>query len=61
MASLYAGKVVPLPSTGRLPALAYRADVLAARGIEVLETWEEFLEAARQLNGTGTHWHVFSV
>lgn len=49
----YRSKIYVLPADGDILFLWYRADVLAAHGMQPPKTWDEFLEQARILNGTG--------
>ena len=44
------GKIYAFPSEGDTAWLWYRSDLLEAKGIEVPETWDEYLEAAKALN-----------
>lgn len=49
------GKVYAFPSEGDTAWLWYRADLLDAKGIEVPETWDEYLAAAQALTSDGVY------
>jgi len=46
----FEGKVYAFPSEGDTAWLWYRQDLLEEKGLQVPQTWDEYLEAARALN-----------
>lgn len=49
------GKVYGVPWTADTFALAYRPDLLAARGVAFPDTWEDLATAAKALSGDGQY------
>ncbi len=50
--SSFGSNIFVLPNDADFFFMAYRRDVFAAVGISSPSTWEDFVEAARKLNGT---------
>mmetsp|Transcript_28764 Transcript_28764/g.85064 ORF Transcript_28764/g.85064 Transcript_28764/m.85064 type:complete len:1264 (-) Transcript_28764:2219-6010(-) len=50
--SAFAGETIAVPVAGKVAYMYYRTDIFQAAGLDAPNTWEDFLIAARQLNGT---------
>ena len=53
-------KIYAFPSEGDTAWLWYRSDLLEAKGIEVPQTWDEYLEAAKALTADGVYGTVIA-